>query len=598
MRSTFIILPCLLLGALPGFAQELVPAPQPGQPAYAEGQLIVRFEHPTTIEEAQGLLADLPYVVERPLIPLLDLYLVLIEDTTALSEAIEQLESLTAVRYAVPDMRVERRQSTPDDPQFPQQWGLRNTDQSGGVPGADIKAVDAWALGTGSSEFVIAIVDGGGQHAHNDLLVNRWENSAEINGTNGVDDDGNGYIDDRYGWNAYNNNGSIPNDSHGTHVAGIAGAVTNNTNGVAGVNWQCKLMYVAGASGWTSTVLTAYNYVLTQRQLWISTSGAVGANVVAANSSFGIDYANCNASQYQPWNDAYNLMGSFGILNAAATINSHVNVDAAGDVPTGCNSPWLISVTNTTRTDSKASAGYGVVTIDLGAPGTSIRSTVPNHSYDTYSGTSMATPHVTGAVAFLHSVASQQFRDYFASSPSQAALELKDIILDNVDVIPSLANITVSGGRLNLHAAAVAISKWGDPGTSFCQSSINSAGTSALISSSGSASVTANDLVLHVTGAVAMQMGLFYYGSSQIQVAFGDGFRCVGGTTARFNPALMSDASGDVARWVDCTQPPAGSGPTQILPGSTWYFQYWYRDVAAGGAGFNLTDGLGVSFSP
>ncbi len=599
----------LLIPSL-SFAQEVASStalpldprlPAETQPQYPDAQLIVRFDAPIDILAAASLLEDTPFVVDRELMPALGLYLVLLPETIGVPEARQQLEALAGVRYAVPDAYVTRRETVPNDSNFGQQYSMRNTGQSGGTPDADIDATEAWDLGTGSNDYVIAIVDGGAQTNHTDLLANRWENAAEVNGSNGVDDDGNGYVDDKYGWNAYSNNASIPADYHGTHVAGIAGARGNNNAGVAGVNWTCKLMAVAGASGTTSTVVAAYNYVLTQRDLYISSGGTSGANVVSVNSSFGIDFADCNSGTYQAWNDMYDLMGASGILNAAATINSNQNVDVIGDVPTGCSSDWLISVTNTDRNDNRAFAGYGALQIDLGAPGTDIRSTVPTNGYGELTGTSMATPHVTGAVAFLHSVASPSFKSFFQSSPGAAALELKAIMLANVDVIPSLQGQTVSDGRLNLFKAASAISAWGGcvGGTStYCQASPNSYGLGAKIWGSGSTSLANNDFGLVVVAAVPNEPGLFYYGPNQISAPFGDGFRCVGGTLFRLNPPVLADGFGDVARAVDFHAAPANAGPGAITAGSTWRFQYWYRDPAAGGAGFNLSDGLEATFCP
>ena len=529
------------------------------EPAYLEGQVIVRFDAPTTILAAVEQLAQLPVVVDELLTPQLDLFLVLLPEELGVPEAIDLLEKTPGVRYAVPDHFVALRDTTPNDPKFGQQWPHQNTGQTGGVVDADIDAPAAWDLGTGSTDYVIAIVDGGGQHDHVDLVTNRWRNAAELTGSNGVDDDGNGYVDDKYGWNAYNNNGNIPSDSHGTHVAGIAGASGDNGIGVAGVNWTTNLMYVAGASGNTSTVLKAYTYVLTQRQLFISSGGTQGANVVSANSSFGIDYANCNSPSYQPWNDMYNTMGAAGILNAAATINANQNVDSIGDVPTGCSSDWLITVTNTDKNDNKSYAGYGATTIDLGAPGESVLSTVPNNNYTWYSGTSMATPHVTGAVAFLHSVASPAFQSFFQTTPDLAALTLKEILLQNVDVIPSMNGKTVSDGRLNLEQAALAISQWtGSCATAtYCQTSPNSAGPGAVISSLGSTSYTARDFTLKVDQAVPGSMGLFFYGTGETLTPIGDGFLCVAGATARLNPAPPS---------CDSTTPPSSPCPPHSSP--------------------------------
>ncbi len=590
--TSLLLLPGLGLAAGSGTLDQSPTTRDRVAPTPAEGQVIVRFDDPTTLTEAAAQLEGQPFVVDRALMPRIDLYLLLIAEEMDVSQAIEHLESLPQIRYAAPDMPVEQR-GTSNDSYFSQQWGMHNTGQSGGTVDADIDAPEAWDLGTGSRDFVIAIVDGGAQHNHPDLVANRWQNDAEVNGTNGVDDDGNGYVDDRYGWNAYNNNGSIPSDSHGTHVAGIAGARGNNNTGVAGVNWDCELMHIAGASGSTSTVLAAYNYALVMRDLYVQSGGTSGANVVAINSSFGIDYANCNSATYQPWNDAYNAMGASGILNAAATINSNQNVDIIGDVPTGCSSPWMVAVTNTDRYDNKAYAGYGSTHIDLGAPGSSVLSTVPNNTYSSYSGTSMATPHVTGAIAFLHSLSSQAFRAHFATAPDQAALTLKEILLQSVDVIPSLNGITVSNGRLNLHQAAQEIMSWGDS-PNYCQTSPNSAGPGELITFSGSTSYSSNSFTLNTSGGVPNEFGLFYYGPNQIEVPFGNGWRCVGGGVTRLSPAATNDGSGNATRWVDFTQPEAAA----ITAGSTWNFQHWYRDTAAGGSGFNFSDGLSVTILP
>ena len=469
---TIALAPLLLLCGASLQAQQVEPgtittavAPEDaeivGRTPYVEGQLLVRFAAPTPMERAIEILSAERYFVDEVLMKSIDLYLVRILDGTPVRDVIPELELDERVLYASPDHLVTQRVNIPNDSSFGQQWSMNNTGQTGGTVDADIDAVEAWDIGTGSQDFVVAVVDGGVDLDHPDLIDNIYNNTAELNGTAGVDDDGNGYVDDKHGWNAYSNNGNVPTDDHGTHVSGIAGAKGNNGTGVAGVNWDVTIMAIAGSSGTTSVVMRAYGYAEDQKALWISTGGARGANVVSTNSSFGIDFADCTSYPYTQWNDAYNALGAQGILSAAATMNNSSNVDVTGDVPTGCTSDYLVTVTNTDHRDNRASAGYGAISIDLGAPGTNIRSSVNGGGYASYTGTSMASPHVAGAVAFLHSVASNSFDAFRTADPAGAALELKAILLDNVDVISSLNGITVSNGRLNLNDSAIAARDWG-----------------------------------------------------------------------------------------------------------------------------------------
>ena len=313
-------------------------------------------------------------------------------------DAIKEFRNNPFVDKAIPDTKVSRR-NIPDDMQFDQQWALHNVGQSGGTEDADIDAPEAWDIATGGitplgDTIVVAVIDGGMLLTHGDLTPNLWTNWGEIPG-NGIDDDNNGYIDDVHGWDAYSSDGSVPSDGHGTHVAGIVGAKGNNGVYVAGVNWDVKLMPIAGSSGTTSIVLEAYGYALDQRAIYDSTGGSLGAFVVATNSSFGVNNADCNSGNYSLWNDMYDALGHYGILSCGATMNNNSNVDVTGDVPTGCESDYMIAVTNTTRNDAKNSgAAYGETTIDLGAPGTQILSTYTGGGTSSLTGTSMASPHV------------------------------------------------------------------------------------------------------------------------------------------------------------------------------------------------------------
>jgi len=355
--------------------------------------------------------------------------------------------------------------NTPNDPDFGQQWNMLNIGQSGGTSGADIRAVSAWDLTTGGvtpggDTIVVAIDDEGFDLSCQDIHF--WKNFHEIPG-NEIDDDGNGYIDDHDGWNALNNNGIMTSDplGHGTHVSGIAGAIGNNSVGVTGVNWNVEIMPVQGFSGTESIVVIGYSYIMEMRKLYNETNGAKGAFVVSANSSFGIDQG--QPANYPIWCAMYDSMGQYGILNVAATANQNWNIDVLGDIPTACPSDYLISVTNTNESDLKyPQAAYGDTTIDLGAPGTDILSTIPGNSYTTKTGTSSASPHVTGAVALLYSLPCSQFVQDYRTDPAGTALRVKNFILSGVDSIGDLSvnYPTVSGGRLNVYNSLLLMAQY------------------------------------------------------------------------------------------------------------------------------------------
>lgn len=382
--------------------------------------------------------------------------------------ALRELQANEFVALAQFNHTIEQR-ATPNDPSFStEQWSLNNTGQTGGTPDADIDAPEAWNITTGGltalgDTIVVAVVDGGMRITHPDLVPNLWRNYQEIPG-NGVDDDGNGYIDDINGWDAYANDGSIPNNNHGTHVGGIIGARGNNNLGVSGVNWNIKIMPVAGSSGNEATVVRAYGYVAVMRERYNNSSGTTGAFVVATNSSFGVDFG--QASNYPIWCAFYDTLGTLGILNAGAGPNQNTNIDTQGDIPTTCPSSYMIAVTNTTNTDTKnSSSGYGLINMDIGAPGTNVYNTYNASSYQNLTGTSMATPHVAGAIGLYYAAACSLFIEDYKSNPSSIALLMRNYLLTGVDSIPSMSTTTSSKGRLNLYKGIMNVLSYNCSGT-------------------------------------------------------------------------------------------------------------------------------------
>lgn len=364
------------------------------------------------------------------------------------------VRSNSAVAIAQYNHSIELR-NVPNDEHFGEQWNMLNIGQTGGTTGADVRATSAWDLTIGGltasgDTIVIAIDDDGFDLAHQDL--NFWKNHHEIPG-NLIDDDNNGYTDDYDGWNSQNSSGVITSLSsgHGTHVSGIAGAIGNNGIGVAGVNWNVKIMPVQGNSGMESVAVAGYAYILEMRASYNESGGATGAFVVATNSSWGTDFA--KPADYPIWCAMYDSMGAQGILSAAATNNSSgVNVDVQGDMPTACSSDFLITVTNTDKNDNRTAA-FGDTTIDLGAPGTAILSTIPGNQYGTKTGTSMSSPHLAGAVALICALPCVSLGNDLKNDPAATMLRIKDFILNGVDPLSSLEGITVSGGRLNVNNA-------------------------------------------------------------------------------------------------------------------------------------------------
>ncbi|MBP7184585.1 MAG: S8 family serine peptidase [Saprospiraceae bacterium] len=373
--------------------------------------------------------------------------------------AIEQNDLLTNlnnnrfVKTAQHNHILKYRNNTPNDPNFSNQWQWINTGQNQGTADADVDAELAWDITTGgltatSDTIVVAIIDDGTDLNHSDLIANHWVNSKEIP-DNQIDDDANGYIDDYNGWNVLTHNDIVNGGAHGVEVEGMIGARGNNGIGVTGINWRVKsLPIVINANFLTEdVVIEAYSYALTMRTLYNNTNGAKGAYIVVTNSSWGID--NAFAVDFPIWCEFYNTLGEAGILSVAATSNANFNVDVSGDMPSTCNSPYLIVVTASDKNDVRNSSAYGLENVDLAAPGQSIYTTLPNNNYASASGTSFASPVVAGMVALAYSAPCVNIPNLSDFNPSSAALLIKDYILQNVDVKQNLLNTLSTGGRAN-----------------------------------------------------------------------------------------------------------------------------------------------------
>ncbi|MFN8589390.1 MAG: S8 family serine peptidase [Candidatus Eisenbacteria bacterium] len=400
--------------AAPGFAA----------PEYVPGEVLVRWKPDASaarraaVREAAGaqVLARFePLGIER------------LQVTGDPQAAAASLAARADVAYAEPNY-LWYASLRPNDPGYPLLYGLHNAGQTGGTPGADVRAEAAWDLTTGNPELLVGVVDTGFDWTHPDLAANVWTNPGEIPG-NGVDDDGNGYVDDVHGWDFVNHDANPMDDNgHGTHVSGTIAAVGNNGIGVTGVAWHARLVGLkflnSSGGGSTADAITAILYAT-----------RIGVRVL--NNSWG-------GSQYsQALRDAIVLANDAGIVFVAAAGNAGSDNDVRPTYPASYELPNIITVAATDRDDQLAPfSNWGAISVDLAAPGVDIYSTWPLRAYQRLSGTSMATPFVTGACALL-----------LGRHPDMPPDQVRQRVLATADRLPGLAGRCVSGGRLDLWLA-------------------------------------------------------------------------------------------------------------------------------------------------
>jgi subtilisin family serine protease len=355
-----------------------------------------------------------------------------------IAQAVRDLERDGSVEFVEPNW-IYQHQFTSNDPYYTNGslWGMYGDGTSPtNIYGS--QAGEAWVKKTDCPGVYVGIIDEGVMWSHEDLAGNVWTNPYDP--IDGVDNDGNGYIDDVHGWDFAGNDNSIydgSGDDHGTHVSGTVAARGGNGAGVAGVCWQVQLIsakFLGRNGGTTANAVKAVNYITDLKTRH-------GLKIVATNNSWG--GGGYSTALYNAIANA----GAADILFVAAAGNSGVNIDASPFFPASYDLATIISVAAIDKFGNLASwSNFGATRVDLGAPGVGIWSTVPTKknqsAYNSYNGTSMATPHVTGAAAL-----------YAGGHPSSSALSIKGAILSTTVPTASLGGKTVTGGRLNTGAA-------------------------------------------------------------------------------------------------------------------------------------------------
>lgn len=408
---------------------------------YVEGELLVKFKSSSrTAHRSVGATV----MKSVKIVP--NLEQVKLPEGVSVQDAIVQYMSNPDVEYAEPNYIRRAALTSPNDTYFKNQWGLINLGlYANGTDDADIDAPEAWDISTGSDNVVVAVLDTGIDYHHSDLILNIWTNQAETNCTNNVDNDGNGYIDDCKGWDFVNNDNDPMDDNiHGTHVAGIIGALGNNGTGITGVMWNVRLMPVkvldAAGVGNDIDIIDGIEYAV-----------ANGAQVI--NASWG-GYGSFSNSLF----NAVSAANTAGVLFVAAAGNGELGGDGIGDnndltpfYPASYSLylPNIISVAATDQDDIRVPfSNYGTSTVHVAAPGVYILSTIPQNLYSDMAdkeflqGTSMAAPHVSGLAGLLWSY-------YTTASHSQ----IRGMILRYVDTKPSLIDWIFTGGRINAYSA-------------------------------------------------------------------------------------------------------------------------------------------------
>ena len=355
-------------------------------------------------------------------------------DNADAATLVKEYQQLPEVEFAEPNYEINLDEAEagplepilPHDPQFNDQWALANSGQRGGKKGADISATRAWARTTGSEDVVVAVLDTGVDYNHEDLTENMWRRPEKMEPYH---DNELGTIDDEFGFNAIDGSDPMDDNGHGTHCAGIIGAEGENEIGIAGVNWKVQIMPLkfmnASGSGSTKDAIEAINYVIDRKK--------AGVNVRIISASWG------STQKSRALGDVIRKAYENDILFVAAAGNSSVNNDRMPHYPSSYDSPNVVSVAALDRHDALASfSNWGAKSVAIAAPGVEILSTWLGNEYEEKSGTSMATPVVSGVAALI-----------LAEHPEMSVDDLKKKLLASTDPIAALKGKTITAGRIN-----------------------------------------------------------------------------------------------------------------------------------------------------
>ncbi len=385
------------------------------------------------------------------------------EDIPNVISLLENIRTYPEVKGAGQNFQLQQRDREPNDPQFTNQWNLDI-----------INAPAVWETTTGGvtalgDTIVVAMMESG-DWSHPDLVGNHWINRNEIE-DDGIDNDGNGYIDDYHGWNVVEESDTVVVnfdwDFHGTRVGGIIGATGDNEMGVAGVNWNVKIMWVHSKLTYDQ-IIAGYEYVYQNRKLYNDTNGEKGAFIVSTNASFGVDYFGQlhgdfmdidDNSLFTPWCELFDMLGEEGVLNVSACSNESYDIDELGDMPSICSSEHLLLVTENNQSHL-IQRGFGKTRVDLSAPGEGSPSTGGNNTYQTIGWTSAASPHVAGGIALLYSLPCENLAQVARDNPSASSLLMRSFILDGVKDIDAQTDKTATGGRLDLEGSMNLINEY------------------------------------------------------------------------------------------------------------------------------------------